>query len=303
MQLSIDDIKKEGKAGLSYAYNAAKVYVAASDAINGELYTCPFCDCRMHVTTTRGGRRIFARNPGEVHTNRICVNIEHGGVEHSFKDLDPEKFIMSLCHKVPQTKGPKGKGPAGGENDIGPKTGEPEDEGGKLAKFRSLKQIFESGVDHLSPNDMQGNHRVSEFIMTYKYARDFFSNPNFNLGTRIVYARYLYSDTQNGAIVFSMYDRKFSVKFRLIFPSIKQFKSYRDKFGSYKEDVSTGKTKFEKHYKEQDVLIACDNWIYIPKSRCENICSSKETYCETCCGMYQATFTSSNQIYLAPADH
>lgn len=303
MQLSIDDIKLEGKAGLYYAYNSEKVYVAASNAINGETYTCPFCGCRMHVTTTKYGKRIFARNPGEVHTNPICVIIDRGGVEHSFKDLEPEKFITSLCHQVPRTKGPKGKGPAGGENDITPKTDEPENEGGKLAKFTSLKQISESGIEYLNPNDMQGNHKVSEFILTYKYAKDFFSNPNFDLGARIVYARYLYIDSKNRSIIFSLYGKEFSVKFRLIFPSVTDFKSYRDKFGSYKADASTGKTIFEKHRKEQNVLIACDNWIYIPKSRCEKICSPKETYCNLCCGMYQATFTSSKQIYLIPADY
>ncbi|MGN0421597.1 MAG: hypothetical protein ACI4EY_02560 [Lachnospiraceae bacterium] len=297
-------IKIEGRAGLFHAYDATRNYIAATNAVSGKPYTCPICGCAMHVTTTRTGIRIFARNPKQPHTDPACITIERKGVEHSFCNLDPEIFIMGLCHPTPRKKSPRidPNDKDGNEIKKVPHNESP-DESSKLKSFNSLKQIAESGIDHLNPDDMQGNHKVSEFIMTYKYAGNFFTDPNFILGARIVYARYAWFDSKTKAIIFSMYGKNdFSVKFRVVFPSQKDFRNYRDKFGMYKEN-STGKTVFEKHYKEQDVLIACDEWIYIDKKRCTSFCSGTKTFCKSCCGMYQAIFTNPKQIYLLPADH
>ena len=297
------DAKQEGRASLAFAYDFGKKYTSASDAENGKNYTCPYCGCPMHVTKTAKGMSIFARNPGKVHTDPVCITAERKGVERSFGDMDPKSFIVSLCHATPRKTKPELEGPIG---HVGPPKGEekPEDpDDFRVLSFTSLKQISESGIDHLKAEDLTGNHKVSDYIMTYKYAKDFFSNPGFRLGARIVYGRFAFVDAQKQAIVFSMFQaNSFSVRFRVFFPTRKTFFEYRDKFVECKAD-SNGRTKFTKRYAAQDVLIACDSWEYIENSRCSDVCNSKKDYCTTCCGMYQATFTSSKQLYLIPADY
>lgn len=304
MDIPFGDIKKDGEAGLAYAYDSENVYTSASNAINGKEYTCPICGCPMHVTTTKKGRRIFARNPNQVHTNPACITIEHKKIERSFEDLDPEIFITSLCYVAARKKNTDKISVDDSINSTEPKSPAQPDEEPKITKFSSLKQIAESGIEHLKADDMQGNHKISDFIMTYKYAKDFFTNPQFKLKARIVYARFLFAESRDSSLIFSLYDRKndFSVKFRLVFLKNTEFKKYRDKFGAFKPDAS-GRTKFIKHYDTQNVLIACDKWLYIEKNRCNNFCPPKDSICSSCSGMYQATFTNSKQLYLLPPDH
>lgn len=296
------EIREEGKAGLIYAYDSKGKLTHAQDSVNGLKYICPICGCGMHPTTTKSGKRIFARNPGEVHTNPVCINIESNRVKHSFEKLTPESLITSLCYATPRKKGPSGGGTIapgpGGGGSVGGDNGEI-----KSVPFSSLKQIAEAGLDYLKADDMQGDYKVSDFIMTYKFAGEFFKDPQFSLGARIVYARYAWTNGPTQSILFSMYKKDaFSVKFRLLFQKKGDYKKYRDKFGKFEENES-GKTVFVNHNSEQYVLIASDNWAYIPKDQCSNYCKKKDAICDKCCGMYQAVFTNTKQIYLIPADH
>lgn len=301
--INASKIKEEGRAGLIYAYDSDGKLTHANDSINGHKYTCPICGCGMHPTTTKGGKRIFARNSGEVHTNPICISIESNQVKHSFEKLTPESLMTSLCYTTPRKKGTSGGGPVnpepGGGGSVGGDDGEI-----KSVPFSSLKQIAEAGLDYLKADDMQGEYKISDFIMTYKFAGEFFKDPQFSLGARIIYARYAWVSASTQSIVFSMYSKRddFSVRIRLIFQKKNEYKKYRDKFGKYKENES-GKTVFVNHNADQYVLIASDNWAFIPKNHCPKYCLSKDGYCDKCCGMYQAVFTSTKQIYLIPADH
>ena len=302
MKLDIHEIKKEGAAGLNYAYDVKGIYTPATKAITGDKYTCPICGIPMHVTTTKSGNRIFAKNPGQTHLNAACITIERQKHRHSFENLDPEKFIRSLCHVTPRKRVIEKKETSDENSESTTPTTSLEYDS-NLLTFSSLKQIAESGIDYLKPDDMQGSHKISEFIITYKYGKNFFKDPSFSLGARIVYAKYLFPEKDNLAILFSMFEKhEFSVRFRLLFSDRKAFRSCREKFGTFKE-VTTGCTKFVPHYQDQKVLIACDCWTLIDKSRCKDFCSPKEDYCARCCGLYQALYTSTKQLYLIPADH
>ena len=84
-------IKNDNEAGLLYAYDSKKNYVPATEAKPHIPYNCPYCGIRMHPTTTRSGRRIYAKNPGQVHCNPACLTIEAKGVEHTLR------LFQSLC--------------------------------------------------------------------------------------------------------------------------------------------------------------------------------------------------------------
>ena len=299
------NFKEEGRAGLAYAYDDHGIYTSAENAERGKQYRCPICDCPMHLTRTKRGKLFFARIPGQVHTNIACITKERRGQERSFEGLDPERFIASLCYVSPRNARPRNPidvdGNTDHQNGDMPTTKDVDDDF-SLRKFENLKQIAESGVEHLNANDMQGGHKVSEFLMTYRYAGYFFGNPNFKLGARIVYARYAFYDAKGQALVFTLYTKQLSVKFRVEFLKRSDFRRYREKFGEFMVSENN-KTVFRKKTHNQDVLIASDKWIFIEKSRCRDICSSNEKYCKSCSGMYCARFTSSKQIYIIPGDH
>ncbi|MCR5357030.1 MAG: hypothetical protein K6E63_06470 [Lachnospiraceae bacterium] len=300
---NLNELKEDGRAGLFYAIDQSGNYVASDQAPAGCKYTCPVCGCAMHLTTTKSGKKIFARDRGRMHTNPICITLERNRKHHTFKGLEPEDFITSLC-RVNSKK-------ASIERPIRTDSGSNEsaavsqdDKEMTIASFSSLKQIAESGINKLNPDAKQGEHKISEYIITYKYAYQFFSDPSFELGARIVYARFSWTNSNDRALIFSMFmndKERSSVKFRLLFTKLSDFKNYRDKFGTFVEN-ETGKTVFKKKYAAQDVLIACDDWYYIDKYSCPDNCNYNAEYCKSCLGMYQAVFTNSKQIYLLPPD-
>jgi len=294
------DLKEDGHAGLLYAYNSHGDYTAATEAVSGEKYTCPICGCAMHLATiTKTGKKFFARNPNNPHKDPRCITIERSGVEHTFKDLDPQKFITALCHVVPRRDAAQRKP---GTTDSESESSKDETTELRLVKFASLKQIAESGIKNLKADDMEGDHKVSDFVITYNYGQRFFTDPNFELGARIVYAAYDSFISGSNTLVFSMFSKQanFSVKFHLIFIKKTDFYAFRDKFGNYVEDKD-GKTKFIKKHKHQTVLIASDNWEKIVKPYCKDNCNN-DYYCKSCCGIYQAVYQNSKQLYLLPAD-
>lgn len=294
-------IKNDNEAGLLYAYDSENNYVPATEAKPHIPYSCPYCGIRMHPTTTRSGRRIYAKNPGQVHCNPACLTIEAKGVEHTFDGVNPNKLFVSLCYATPRKKDDKGKKDAETPPSSSSTDTKLSDTCGTPVPFSSLKQIAESGIEILNSDDKQGDYKVSDYLMTYKYAKKFFTNPNFTLGGRIVYARFSFSDYKLSSLVFSLYSgTDFCVKFRVIFTSRRDFVTYRGKFEEYIEDEN-GRTKFRKRYKKQDVLLVSDDWRRIDKIRCNDCCFFKN--CNSCWGMYQVSFTNSKQLYLIPNDY
>jgi len=287
------NFKEEGRAGLLFALDAQDNYVSAEDAVSGEKYFCPGCRCKMHVVTSKCGKRYFARNAGEQHTNGKCVSYERGR-KHTFETLDPERFICSLC-RVASKKGIQdGAGPHG----VG--DGDPSDQDGdeiKLSPFASLKQIA-------NEMDFFDVSKVSDFLLSFRNAESVIKGKGFNLGARIVRCRYAAYKGESNALLFDLFCKRYgatvlSVRFSLLFTSKKEFLAYREKFGTLRE-MENGSTRFVKHHEVQDVLLACDNWEFVSFPQCKGNCGKNE--CGKCVGMYQAIFTNSKQIYLFPAD-
>ena len=101
-----NQLKEEGRAGLLYALDANRNNIPAEDAFTGEKYRCPVCDCEMHVCRTPSGKHIFARNAGKQHTDGRCISYESKSIKHTFDNLNPERFIESLCHVSPKKGNP-----------------------------------------------------------------------------------------------------------------------------------------------------------------------------------------------------
>lgn len=153
----------------------------------------------MHASTTKLGKRIYARYAGESHSDPICLKNETKSIHYSFDSLTPEAFITSLCYKPTRKKNTGKPGPSGGIGGNDPVPSDEEDDI-KLRPFSSLKQIAEAGIDHLKAEDKQGAFKVSDFIMTYKFAFSLFSDPAFTLGSRIVYAAFCYFDNNGRSV-------------------------------------------------------------------------------------------------------
>ena len=303
-----DEIKEEGRAGLHYAENEKRVLVSAWDAIPGAPYLCKFCSCPMHLTHLKNGKPIFARNKNQMHNHAICRNIESLGVEHTFAELEPTGFFRALCRK-PIPRGPRGpeggekNGTGGPKNTHGPHIDVPDDNNG-IRPFSSLKQIADAGIYNFRANDRYGTHCVSDYLLTFQYAPDLFMNTSFYLGGRIIHARYAYSSSERQTLYFYMFnsEREFNVRFSLYFPNKGEYKRYREKFETYKEDEQ-GRTRPVLKHRIQEVLVVSENWIPLTKDQCGALRCAESTYCDSCQGMYGAVFTSKNQIYLIPSDN
>lgn len=293
-------LKEDGRAGLLYALDAYGNNISAENSITGEKYRCPVCTCSMHPCTTKSGKRIFARNPGSQHTDGRCISYESKSIKHSFDTLNPEKFIESLCRVSPREKGKNERNIIDPRNAICSNNEFRDiDEDIKSSPFASLKQIAEE-IDFLDGSISQNNHKISDFVLTYKSAHQVFQENNYDLGARIIYCRYKIFKSNRNALLFDLFSSGFTVRFCLLFHKKREFIANRDKFGDFCE-AENGTTKFIKKHEAQNVLIACDNWDFIDRQSCNNTCGKKD--CSKCYGMYQAVFTNSKQIYLIPADH
>lgn len=293
------NLKEENRAGLLYAIDANGEIVSAENANPGERYRCPVCNCEMHVCRTPSGKHIFARNPGKHHTDGKCISYESKSIKHTFDTLNPEKFIESLC-RVSSKNGNQNVTKPRNTNDSTPGSSDL-DEDIKISSFSSLRQINEE-LDYLDGSITHANHKISDFVLTFKSAPQVFQGSNYELGARIIYCRYIGFDSDRNALFFDSFNYSFTVRFCLLFPKKSEFIAYRKKFGDFCE-AENGATRFIKKHEVQDVLIACDDWHFIDRQSCNSYYVCRKADCSKCYGMYQAIFTNSKQLYLIPADH
>ena len=289
-----DELKEEGRAGLLFALDAQENCVSAEEAVSGGKYFCPVCACKMHVVTSPKGKRYFARNAGAQHTNGKCISYETLKTKHTFDDLDPEKFICSLCRVASRKDRDDGKG---AHDSNGGDTRIPDDDETRISPFTTLKQIANE-MNYLDAN------KVTDFLLTYRNAQQVIQGKNFNLGARIVHCRFAAYKGESNALLFDLFCKSYdatvlSVRFSLVFTNKKEFLNYREKFGTPRE-MENGGARFVKHHDVQDVLLACDNWELITSPQCKSNCGRNE--CGKCYGMYQALFTNKKQLHLIPAD-
>ena len=296
----MEKLRDENRAGLKYARDLNQKLISAEKASPHQEYICPYCGCKMH-RTSRNGKYYFARNKKQVHSDISCKIADEKG-ERTFDNTDPTHFIQKLCHTTHRNKNSsagQSTSERNAQNNNNSQAKEPSPN--KDLYFTSLKQIANSGIYKLNADDKQGDYKISDFILTYKYGMDLLKDPDFTLGPRIIYARYEAYDYKKQSLLFRIFNKENEVvTFELIFYSNKTFKKYLYSF--MEEIVENSKTKFQKKHQIQDVLIASDSWEKIEKGYCENTCYIKsETNCRRCLFMYQAVFTNSKQLYIIPA--
>ena len=292
-------LKEDGAAGLLYAINANGEVVPARNGVSGEKYSCPVCNCSVHLRVTQSGKHIFVRYPGSQHTDGRCISYEAMPKKHTFDNVDPEKFILSLCRRVPEKNKAVHESKESTENHAHVSSDEDDI---KTLNFTSLKQIYNE-IDFLDGSITQGNYKISDYVVTHKSFLQVFHDKGIDLRARIIHCRYSGFDAKHNALLFDVFDKKqrVFVRFSLLFTKKEDFIKYRDKFGEFRR-AENNTVKFYKLHEAQDVLLACDEWAFIGNQNCKNNCQ-KDSSCEKCRGMYQAVFTNSKQIFLIPADY
>ena len=290
-------------AGLPFAVidPDSKEYIAAEEAISGEKYYCPGCGCRMHVTTSRCGKRYFARNAGEQHTKKQCGIYEGLDVWRTFDGLEPEIFIRTMCLAILRRGGRTVSGPH--NKDGNDSVGVDDDSDIRILPFQNLRQIAGGMLGFYDGKTADGKHRISDFLISYRYAHNVICGDHYEMGARIIHCRYKTFHEQSRSLMFKLFHKKtkndlndFEVRFRLTFADDSLYRYYKERL--VEESVSEGGRCQTDDKKMQDALIASDNWVLSRKPNCIKKCGMKQ--CGCCYGLYQAVITSANQIYLMP---
>ncbi len=291
----------EGRGrGLPFAVKnpESKDCVFAENAIVGEQYYCPGCGCRMHVTTSRCGLRYFARNSGEHHTKEVCKRFEGRDVWRTFDDMDPGSFIRELCLAIIGRGGGAGTGP---RDKNGTDTAGLDDSDFRILPFANLRQIAESMPGFYDGATADGKHMISDFLVSFRYARNVIRGDHFKLGARIVHCRYITHHDPSKSLMFKIFQKDkrtnqvdFEVRFRLSFPDEVVYQYYRGQLAQ--EGVSESGRCQIIDKKQQDALVASDDWEFAGKPNCNKNCGMRK--CGCCYGLYQAVVTNANQIYL-----
>lgn len=301
-----ENLRDEGFDGLNYAYDSNNVFTFAKNAKPGDQYTCPCCKIPMHLRITKSGKPIFARNPNTVHTHPLCLSMDQNKTKRELGDKSPEELFGGICHVAPHKKDVVNKEKNVTETNTCalPTDVDSNNEFIKVAQASALKHLHEMGIEFLNPDDKYGDYKVSDYVLTYKFAQQCLNDPNYNYKAKSIYVRFLYANSKNSTLVFILFCGKdFSVRYHLIFKSKIDYQKVLGKFGSFIED-SQGRYKFEKHYKEQNALICSDDWKHLSKENCNTCCHpSNSQYCNSCYGVFQADVTNIGQIFLIPSDH
>ena len=253
-------LKEDGAAGLLYALNANGEVVPARNGVSGEKYSCPVCNCPVHLRVTQSGKHIFARYPGSQHTDGRCITYEAMPQKHTFDNMDPEQFIISLCRRIPEKE--RAVHESQNTNDNSTRAGNEEDDI-KILNFTSLKQIYNE-IMFLDGGVTQRNNKISDYVVTHKSFLQVFRERGIDLGARIIHCRYSGFESKHNALLFDVFDMKQGVfvRFSLLFTKKDDFIKYRDKFVEFRR-AENGTAKFYNLHEAQDVLLACDEWAYI----------------------------------------
>lgn len=287
--------------GLPFAVKdpESKDYILAKDAVTGEKYYCPECGCRMHVMTSKLGKRYFARNAGEQHKKDLCRKVENSGVWRSFDNLEPLNCIRDMCLATMRRDGrtASGVGNRSGSDTAGV---DEDDSDIRILPFRTLAQIAEGMPGFVDGETADGRHRISDFLISFKYAHEVMRGPNYQMGARIIHCRYKTHLNSSKTLIFQLFHTPaknapadFAIQFHVSFPDDNLYRYY---IGRLTETTvsDSGRCKTDDK-KEQDVLIASDDWVFSGRPNCHKICGMKT--CGCCYGLYQAVITSPNQIY------
>ena len=302
--VSAKELRDEGHAGILYANDENGNAVYAGNAEKGVTYYCPFCHCKVHLTTSPLQKKYFARFPGEKHTNSICEAKEKKGVEKTLKGVTPKKFFGKICNVPPERTG-HGPGPVGGPN--GPGGGSP-----KPVPVVLPGDILEKGITSLSDLFMvaaydkdgtfeQSGVKLADFLLTYKNMPYYFYTPDFKMGARALYVKHMFSKRESRSFIFKLFTKdNFSICFCLYARDAALFDYF------YKMFQKSERTKDGISYVKipNCLLIASDEWKFsMPKKKpCREYCMENPKYCPDCSGIFTAPLVREGQIFICPED-
>lgn len=248
----------DNHVGFPVAVDSNGNSINASIAQKGQIYYCPFCHCEMFPKTSHLGTDFFAKRKGAEHKHTICTAIERTGKYHSFAASEsPTSLIATFCH-TPVSR-PKKKGIQ--IDDVGNKTEKHTNSilplVSSFVPFKSLAQIYEYGKFQSSPFEKCGDYVISDYYIHYKWAKQFFADPNFVLGARIVHARFSSYNLKEQVMRFCTFKKnEFEIFFDVYFKRRDLFNSTLKKVCIPFFDPETQRTM----YKKLDVLIAATDW-------------------------------------------
>lgn len=130
--------------------------VQAKDAQTGKQYYCPYCHIPMYKNHSKLGTAFFATIPGGVHTAHECEMIscetESARRRYAMEKTNPRSLLRSLLREPTQGE-PQDPAEAHthGKHDHHGITPE------ALRPFRSLAELYNSGVCSLPPSTRMGN--------------------------------------------------------------------------------------------------------------------------------------------------
>lgn len=209
------------------------VFAKSDEAVAGE-YFCRYCHCRMKLIPGR----FYIRIPGEVHTDERCLAYENGKKEYGFANKTPNELIRRFCQPE---RGGRIVAPPHNDDDnpFGITVDETEENGGgdisleniqddkseiniitnpsnpqedieeeaKESAYDSLRRIYEEEFEDMKYDSKVGEYRLSDYILTYYYAGKVLRRRNYELGYRIIFARfYAYSEYDN-ILIFRLFSQ------------------------------------------------------------------------------------------------
>lgn len=257
---------KEHPVGFPVAHDTNQNLIKAFDAIKGVPYFCPFCGCELRRKTSSLGTDFFFRKSEAEHTHPICKSIEKTREYHTFSASDsPSSLIATFC-RAPLPRLPKvpvslvdefeqEENPTSQETP--PKPSQELPQVSSLVPFKTLAQVYEYGKFQSDPFAKCGEYCISDYYIHYKWASLFFTDPNFELGARIVHTKFFSYDSDVRTIRFFTFNSKgLRVFFDIYFKNKKAFYSILKKVGVLDKEEQTQRTI----RKNMDVLIASTDW-------------------------------------------
>lgn len=272
----------EHNVGFPFAHDTNGILVSASEAPKGEFYFCPFCNCEMFPKTSHLGTDFFAKRKGAEHKHKICKSIEKTGKYYSFAASEnPASLIATFCHASVSRllKIPASLDEEFDKEDKQPKRELPQVS--SFAPFKTLAQVHEYGQFQSNPFEKCGDYRISDYYIHYKWANLFFMNPDFELGARIIHARFFSYDSPNLTLRFITFKKnEFQIFFDVRFTKKETFYSILKKVRVLTKDDTTHRTQPQ----NMDALIASTDWTYLGNN------------------VYHTTILNAKQIYPIPPE-
>ncbi len=293
--------------------------VKIEEAYPGQRLTCPYCG--VDVYPVLGVITPFFRcYEGGKHKHYLCEQLDRTKRAYDPKQTNYYELFDYLFHPVSERDNPHGepeedegldasdpedgdlsgdesKQDTGGDTDDGDEAGESEiDSGPKILPCRTLRQLWEAGIDKIGPDKRIGSCLRSDIFLWYKDFREYLANSKC-LGKRILAVRPLWPVNKEQAILFDSFSKNLKTNeyrrkyFVLEFRERKEYnKTCKKLFSLNTDEAGTSRTM----PKYSMVLVAGD-WTELDSKEAYNAFGVKTG--KNICGVQSSLFYSKNQIY------